>query len=234
MDIEKILPSITCPICLSPIQECCVTACGHAFCKGCLDSALSFKKQCPYCNSALQPHDYYRFYQFDHLLNIILPTQHVPIEEINSTEHKETNENLQMVSIKHIVNGATLTEKNELLKLPCNLEHVLHQENVGETTFTLTSSSSVFPFEQTKRIDPYTITVNTKIEEPKLCLRYRFTKNMQETFYECKTCGIKFVCSTCAEVCHKGHDLQPQLTITCANGLCYCSRSKVQCKLTLK
>ena len=68
MNIESIQSNYICPICISPINHCCVTKCGHCFCQQCLKESLDFNSKCPYCNFQLKSDEFYRCYLFDSLI----------------------------------------------------------------------------------------------------------------------------------------------------------------------
>ena len=231
---------ILCPICLCPIKECCVTPCGHAFCKKCIDEAWNFHEAGPYCNAIMKANQYYRFYQFDQIVNSI---QNSPLKSTTMVEEKKERvnetipkDNKQMVTVKTIINNTTTSEKNVVLQLPYDLNELVKVEDAMEgSTVTLSSQSTTFPFTQTEPIPSYSLVISAVVKERKFCLRYRFVKGMRESFYRCKTCNVRFICSTCAEVCHHGHDIEKEMEMTCANAVCYCCKSPNQeCQLTLK
>jgi SNF2 family DNA or RNA helicase len=43
-----------CAICLSKIEDCTVTKCGHLFCKECIETAVKTQRKCPHCRTALE------------------------------------------------------------------------------------------------------------------------------------------------------------------------------------
>ncbi|ELP95241.1 hypothetical protein EIN_430470 [Entamoeba invadens IP1] len=238
MDTSKISAQITCPICISPIKECCVTKCGHAFCKSCLEEALHFNPRCPYCNTSMLVTEFYRFYQYDSLVSLLiqsqntvdLPTSPNLDQKVEKEEPKNTK---QMISIKTIINDKTRGEHSETVNTPCDLNSLIKDDVLDNSTISLALSSTTFPFILTQPTTPLSITISSQIKEKKLCIRYRFVKGMVETFYICHTCNVKFICSSCAETCHVGHDIALHLKIPCSNAVCYCQRSKVKCQLTL-
>ena len=69
--MENIKSNLICPICVSTLNECCVTKCGHSFCQFCLKESLKYSSKCPYCNTVLKQDDFYRCYLFDSLINSI-------------------------------------------------------------------------------------------------------------------------------------------------------------------
>eukprot|EP00753_Platysulcus_tardus_P008160 PLAT1570.1.p1 GENE.PLAT1570.1~~PLAT1570.1.p1 ORF type:complete len:411 (+),score=74.10 PLAT1570.1:17-1249(+) len=49
--LRSIWDEFTCPVCLEPITDCYMTACGHNFCHGCIDECLARRHTCPSCNT---------------------------------------------------------------------------------------------------------------------------------------------------------------------------------------
>ncbi|EKE40707.1 hypothetical protein ENUP19_0273G0019 [Entamoeba nuttalli] len=237
MEFDKIIPQITCAICLSNISECCVTKCGHAFCKKCLDDALNFNEKCPYCSSILRKGEYYRFYQFDSLVSFIDESRKEM--DLKQTLHQKgcSKENglikKQLINIKSVINEETKMERNELVNVPCDLEKVVENDLLlEENRFIVTVKSNHLPMILKSNIESINIQINSKVKEQKRCIRDRFIKGMTETFYHCFDCDVKFICSSCAEICHSKHHIEPQLTISCMNAVCYCCRSPNKCQLT--
>jgi len=75
--------------------------------------------------------------------------------------------------------------------------------------------------------------INCKSDAPKQCFKNTFVKdsNMVVDYYCCKDCQYNWICKSCAESCHKGHEvidyiLQHKPTWAC----CYCVK-KGKCVL---
>ena len=45
---------MACPICISDIEDCFVTVCGHSFCRSCIAQWTHRKKQCPLCRAKIK------------------------------------------------------------------------------------------------------------------------------------------------------------------------------------
>jgi len=69
-----------------------------------------------------------------------------------------------------------------------------------------------------------------KSEAPTECMTYDYKNGVTMNYFSCDNCKINWICSNCADHCHKGHSLLPYLTghkTTWA--CCYCV-SKGFCK----
>jgi len=67
-----------------------------------------------------------------------------------------------------------------------------------------------------------------KSDAPKECFKQTFVKgaNMKMDYYTCKDCKLNWVCKSCAEMCHVGHNISEYIhdhTPTWA--CCYCSKN---------
>lgn len=50
---ERNIEDLECEICYSILFQPVTTACGHTFCRGCLQRSLDFRPECPYCRQSL-------------------------------------------------------------------------------------------------------------------------------------------------------------------------------------
>lgn len=73
-------------------------------------------------------------------------------------------------------------------------------------------------------------------EKPLECMTLKYDKDPIATFnyFSCKTCKTNWICESCRDGCHKGHELLPHLmnhrpTWAC----CYCMKNKL-CKIKNK
>ncbi|XP_064607813.1 tripartite motif-containing protein 75-like isoform X2 [Liolophura sinensis] len=71
--------------------------------------------------------------------------------------------------------------------------------------------------------------VKCKSDLPKLCFVKLFSPGEQKSvdYFSCKQCGFNWVCRSCMEICHQGHNVVPyimnhQPTWAC----CYCPKKK--------
>lgn len=62
--IEKNRIFVECVICMENMIDNVIseTPCGHSFCKGCIEQAITTKKSCPVCNSAVEVQELHRSY----------------------------------------------------------------------------------------------------------------------------------------------------------------------------
>lgn len=57
IDIEPILNTLDCPICMCRLTEPTITKCGHTFCKECIAETVNLKHQCALCNQQIDSMD---------------------------------------------------------------------------------------------------------------------------------------------------------------------------------
>uniref|UniRef100_A0A0C9RHG3 TSA: Wollemia nobilis Ref_Wollemi_Transcript_22003_940 transcribed RNA sequence n=1 Tax=Wollemia nobilis TaxID=56998 RepID=A0A0C9RHG3_9CONI len=55
---------LTCPICMSTMEEETSTPCGHIFCKKCITSVIQLQKKCPTCRKKVTSNQIHRIYLF--------------------------------------------------------------------------------------------------------------------------------------------------------------------------
>jgi DNA polymerase/3'-5' exonuclease PolX len=55
VDEEAVHPRCRCGVCLSPMTEPCTSACGHSFCRRCVEAWLERSPSCPACRAPLGP-----------------------------------------------------------------------------------------------------------------------------------------------------------------------------------
>jgi len=75
-----------------------------------------------------------------------------------------------------------------------------------------------------------------KSDAPKVCFKQTYIKdaNMVMDYFRCKECEQNWICKTCAETCHKGHNLVDfALKHIPSWSCCYCSK-KGKCQLLNK
>jgi len=75
-----------------------------------------------------------------------------------------------------------------------------------------------------------------KSDAPKECFKYAFVKgaNMKMDYFTCKDCKLNWVCRSCAEMCHVGHNISEYIhdhTPTWA--CCYCAKND-NCRISQK
>ncbi|CAD8057982.1 unnamed protein product [Paramecium primaurelia] len=49
--------------------------------------------------------------------------------------------------------------------------------------------------------------INLKSSQPKECITYKFNKDKLVDYFSCQQCKIHWVCQTCKDFCHQGHQL---------------------------
>jgi len=80
---------------------------------------------------------------------------------------------------------------------------------------------------------------NCKSDAPKQCFKNLFNPEKKIThcdYFHCGQCNLNWLCKSCAEVCHKGHN---GIIPTMANhssswACCYCSKKGHSCELLAK
>eukprot|EP01098_Paradermamoeba_levis_P011363 TRINITY_DN4857_c0_g1_i1.p1 TRINITY_DN4857_c0_g1~~TRINITY_DN4857_c0_g1_i1.p1 ORF type:complete len:456 (-),score=142.46 TRINITY_DN4857_c0_g1_i1:84-1319(-) len=64
-------------------------------------------------------------------------------------------------------------------------------------------------------------------DKPKECFAANFVAGTKVDYFSCKTCGINWVCRTCAETCHKGHVVTNYIMNHAPSwACCYCPKNK--------
>ena len=53
VDVDLVLDTLDCPICICRLEEATITKCGHTFCLKCLQEVHNLKHQCPLCNKPI-------------------------------------------------------------------------------------------------------------------------------------------------------------------------------------
>ena len=157
--------------------------------------------------------------------------QHEQKETKEIKEEKE--EQKKLICIDNNINGKMMTSEQKFISIPCNLNEIIHQytqdtKELSEITMSMTSNT--LPMIIQSVIAPIKIQIKTHKEEVKQCLRKRFEKGMIEEFYNCNTCNMKFICSHCKDICHKGHDIVFFIRLNCSSSVCYCSKCPGKCK----
>jgi len=61
-----------CPICMELIKECTITACGHNYCKTCIEESINRKHNCPICSAPIIKTQLFPNKHFDRLCTIIV------------------------------------------------------------------------------------------------------------------------------------------------------------------
>ncbi len=60
--IARLSESLTCPVCLGPVQDIVATKCGHIFCRECVRRAVALQKACPTCRNPLLLTDIHKLF----------------------------------------------------------------------------------------------------------------------------------------------------------------------------
>eukprot|EP01094_Clydonella_sp_ATCC50884_P026365 TRINITY_DN71_c0_g1_i4.p1 TRINITY_DN71_c0_g1~~TRINITY_DN71_c0_g1_i4.p1 ORF type:complete len:295 (+),score=112.72 TRINITY_DN71_c0_g1_i4:234-1118(+) len=87
------------------------------------------------------------------------------------------------------------------------------------------------------KVDPGSVLVlrgdvQLESDRPRMCFTADFEKGNSVDYYSCKTCAINWVCKTCSECCHEGHEIVPYLmNHTPSWSCCYCVKHR-KCKIT--
>ncbi|KAG0498868.1 hypothetical protein HPP92_003167 [Vanilla planifolia] len=58
--------TLSCPVCLCPLNEPSSTTCGHVFCNSCIATAIEKQKKCPTCRKKLNKRNFHRIYLPSH------------------------------------------------------------------------------------------------------------------------------------------------------------------------
>ncbi|XP_056023019.1 E3 ubiquitin-protein ligase TRIM38-like [Ostrea edulis] len=72
-------------------------------------------------------------------------------------------------------------------------------------------------------------TLRCESDLPKRCFVKNFRKEEGQTmdYFQCKQCSFKWICRSCMEVCHRGHDVVPYIMNHVPEwACCYCPRKK--------
>lgn len=51
VEVEKLLDSLSCGVCMELLSSACIFPCGHSLCSGCAEECINLKHQCPFCKA---------------------------------------------------------------------------------------------------------------------------------------------------------------------------------------
>jgi len=70
--VKPLFEEFVCPICMDMIKNCTITACGHNYCKKCIEESINRKHVCPICNDPITKVQLFPNKHFDRLCLILV------------------------------------------------------------------------------------------------------------------------------------------------------------------
>lgn len=77
VDVDPILQTLDCPICMCRLNEPTITKCGHTFCKSCIAETVNLKHQCALCNNKIDSfeNDCIRNFQVETIIKMLVDSR---------------------------------------------------------------------------------------------------------------------------------------------------------------
>ena len=69
INVDDILDKFDCPVCMCKLSDPIISACGHTFCKPCIEECVNRSHECPSCRKALTADQLFRNYSLELLIN---------------------------------------------------------------------------------------------------------------------------------------------------------------------
>ena len=79
IDVDPILNTLDCPVCMCRLTEPTITKCGHTFCKTCIAETVNLKHLCPLCNQGIDSveKDCIRNFQVENIIKLMVQAKEV-------------------------------------------------------------------------------------------------------------------------------------------------------------